>query len=284
MNNKVIRGVILMAAAMLVIPMADGFGKALSANYSPLYISWARYVVASIVILPIAFFSVGTRIFPSERLGSHFLRTIFLMASMTFFFVSISMIPLPTATASYFVAPFIAAILAVLVLGEKFNRIKLAALVLGSVGALTILRPTSGLEAGVVFAMAAGGLFALYMIATRVASASSHPVRTLVFQCVVGALVLTPQAIWKWSIPLAEHWPLFLGLGAVSIVSHFLSIAAFRYAEASTLAPLVYLELVSSAAIGFVIFGDVPAIHVWIGATVIVAGGLVLLRDKSSNS
>jgi len=281
MKNLALRGIALMSLAMLIIPVADGFGKALSAHYSPLYVSWARYVVASAFVIPIGFMTVGWRVFPRERLGSHLLRTLFLMASMTLFFVSISMIALPVATASYFVAPFIAALLAVFVLKEKLNLIKVIALILGGIGAITILRPTGGVDTGVVLAMAAGGFFALYMIATRVASASSHPVRTLIFQCVVGALVLTPQALWKWSLPAVEHWPYFLGLGAVSIVSHFLSIAAFRYAQASTLAPLVYLELVSSVAIGFFVFGDFPSAHVWIGAAVIVVGGLVLLRDRS---
>jgi len=283
MKNLAFRGIALMSLAMLIIPVADGFGKALSAHYSPLYVSWARYVVASAIIVPIGLMTVGWRIFPRERLGSHLLRTLFLMASMTLFFVSISMIALPVATASYFVAPFIAAVLAIFVLKEKLNTVKIVALVLGSVGAITILRPTGALDTGVLLAMGAGGFFALYMIATRVASATSHPVRTLIFQCVVGALVLTPQALWKWSLPAIEHWPYFLGLGVVSIISHFLSIAAFRYAQASTLAPLVYLELVSSAAIGFFIFGDMPSTHVWIGAAIIVVGGLVLLRDRSSS-
>jgi len=61
---------------------------------------------------------------------------------------------------------------------------------------------------------------------------------------------------------------------------HFLSIVAFRYAQASILAPLVYLELLGGAVIGFFMFGDVPDVYIWIGAvTIMVAGSMTLERS-----
>ena len=74
---------------------------------------------------------------------------------------------------------------------------------------------------------------------------------------------------------------LFAGLGIISAVAHLLTIVAFRLADASTLSPLVYLELVGSAAIGFMIFSEIPTFSTIAGAALIIVSGLVLLRQPA---
>ncbi|MGI9404920.1 MAG: DMT family transporter [Hyphomicrobiaceae bacterium] len=276
--SNAVLGVVLMSLAMLMIPLVDGLAKHLSGAHSPLFISWARYAVACFIVLPFAVVRYGRAVLPRERLGSHLLRTVFLMAAMTLYFLAIARIPLATAISAYFVGPILATVLAVMWLGERLTVRKILALVLGFAGAMLILRPDGQLEPGILLAMGSGAFFALYLIATRQASQSSDPLKTLVFQCLVGALLLTPQAFWAWSVPMPAEVPFFLAMGILSALSHILSITAFRYAEASTLAPLVYLELVASALVGFYVFGDLPGTSVWLGAAVIVAGGLLLLR------
>ena len=269
-----------MTLAMLLIPVVDGLAKHLSADYSPAFIGWARYAVASLVVLPFAVFSHGRRIFPQNNLRPHILRTVFLTSAMTLFFFAIAITPLATAISAYFVAPLIATLLAVLFLGERLTLRKTLSLVAGFAGAMIILRPGADLDPGVLLAMGAGALFALYVITTRQASQQSDPVRTLVFQCVVGTALLTPLAIWAWTVPKADEIWLFLTMGIVSALSHLLSITAFRHAEASTLAPLIYLELVAAAGIGFVFFGEIPDLAIWLGAGIIVASGLLLTRTR----
>lgn len=275
-------GIALMTLAMLSIPMVDGLAKYLSPDHSPLFIAWARYAVASVFVVPFAFFRFGTRIFPSERTASHLLRTFFLVIAMSLYFLAIARIPLATAVSAYFVGPIFAVFLAVVVLGERITMRKFASLAFGFVGAIVIVRPGSSIDLGIILALGAGLFFAFYLIATRQASQASDPVKTLAFQCTVGALLLTPQAILSWSMPTREALPYFAGLGLLSAASHLLSITAFRYADASTLSPLVYLELIGAAAIGFVAFGDVPGASTIIGAALIVIGGLVLIDRRTS--
>ncbi len=272
------KGILLMSLAMLSIPLVDGLAKHLSADYSPLFISWARYVVACMIVVPIVMATRGSKIFPSKRLGAHTLRTVFLVTSMTLYFMSIAIIPLATAVSAYFVAPIIAVVLSLIFLKEKLTIRKLLSLILGFGGAMVILRPTSDIEFGILLAFGAGAFFALYMIATRQASQQSDPFKTLAFQCVMGAVLLAPQGIWTWTTPALDDLVFFLGLGAFSTISHLLSIKAFGYADASTLAPLVYLELVATAAIGYVFFTEVPELATIIGASFIVIGGLVLIK------
>jgi drug/metabolite transporter (DMT)-like permease len=273
-------GVLLMTVAMLIIPMVDGIAKHLSATHSPLYISWARYVIACIVVLPFATSRHGWRFLPQTQLGTHLLRTALLVAGMTCYFLAIARVAMAAAATAYFVGPIIAMALAVVFLRERLTTRKVISIALGFIGTLIVLRPTTGIDAGLLLALVSGVCIALYLIATRHASQHTDPVRTLAFQCLVGALLLTPQGVGFWSAPaVAELW-IFLAMGALSAISHILSITALRLAEASMLAPLIYLELLGATVIGYLAFAEVPSVHVWIGAAAILAGGAMLLPGK----
>jgi drug/metabolite transporter (DMT)-like permease len=272
------KGIVLMSVAMLVVPFADGLAKYLSADYSPLFLSWARYAAASAIVLPLAAARGGGRLFPAERVGAHTLRTVFLVIAMTLYFLALARIPLASAVSAYFVGPIVAAVLAVAVLKERLTVRKMLSLALGFVGSLVILKPGGTIEPGLFMAFGSGLFFALYMIATRQASKDSDPLATLAFQCVVGTLLLTPQAIASWSTPAPGDLVFFAGLGVFSAVGHLLSIAAFRLSDASMLAPLVYVELIGAAAIGYLAFHEVPGPSTLIGAGLIVAAGLTLVR------
>ena len=268
---------------MLGVPLVDGTAKFLSSDYSPLFIGWARYAVATLIVLPLAFKMHGKQIFPEEQRFAHLVRTAFLVTAMTLYFLAIARIPLALAVSAYFVGPIFAVVLSVLFLGEKMTWQKAVSLALGFAGTLIILRPTGEIEIGIIMAFGAGLFFALYLIATREASQRSDPIKTLAFQCVVGSVLLAPQAAFTFEVPSLDVLYLFLALGLFSAIAHILTILAFRLADASTLSPLVYLELVGTAIIGFLIFKEIPTIATVVGAALIVISGLVLaLRSKAT--
>jgi len=275
-----------MTVAMLSIPLVDGLAKYLSRSYSPLFISWARYAVACLIVLPIAAATHGHLLFPAERRASHVFRTLFLVTAMTLYFLSIARIPLATAASSYFVGPIIAVVLSVIVLKERMTSRKALSLILGFVGSLVILRPGGSMDLGILLALGAGIFFAFYLIVTRQAAQDSDPVKTLAFQCAIGMVLLTPQALVSWSAPAWSDLLFFAGLGLFSAISHILSIVAFRLADASTLAPLVYVELIGAALIGYFAFNEIPGTPTVVGAGFIIAAGLLLLQrqDRQGDS
>ncbi len=281
-NSSDLRGIILMAIAMLGVPMVDGIAKYLSADYSPLFIGWARYAVASLIVIPLAYRYHGMRMFPEDQRFAHLVRTAFLVTAMTLYFLAIARIPISLAVSAYFVGPIVAVALSVLFLKETFTRWKLLSLVLGFVGSIIVLQPSGDIEIGLIMAFGAGLFFALYLIATRQASQNSDPIKTLAFQCVLGTVLLSPQAAFTFELPQLDVLWLFAGLGIISAIAHLMTILAFRLADASTLSPLVYLELVGSAAIGFVIFSEIPTLSTIAGAALIIISGLVLLRKPAA--
>jgi len=271
-----------MVGAMLVIPVVDGIAKYLTADYSAVFIGWARYAFAALLVLPLAVMRYGRRIFPPERRAAHFLRTVFIILAMTLYFMAIATIPLATAATTALIGPIAAVVLSVFFLREQLTPRKLISLALGVAGSLVILGWNGSVEPGVLYALGSGLSFGCYMVATRHASRDSDPIQTLSFQVFFGALLLTPFALFSWSTPAAGDLVFFAGIAVLSTLSHVMSISAFRFADASTLAPLVYVELVGVAIIGYFAFDEIPTLTTVFGAALIVAAGAILIRRSAA--
>jgi drug/metabolite transporter (DMT)-like permease len=195
---------------------------------------------------------------------------------MTSFFFAITRIPLATAFGGYFLGPVIAAVLGARLLGEKITVWRLGAAITGLIGAYFIVRPGADLRFGSLLAVLSGALFAGYLVTTRMAASTTPPVDALRFQCVFGALLLTPFAVLHWSWPTEEELLLIAIRRAVSAICHFMVIAAFRYAEAAVLSPLAYLELVTAVVFGQIVFSELPDRLAFVGIAFIVLSGLII--------
>lgn len=276
-----IRGIMLMAMGSAIIPLADGIAKVLSENHSALLVSSGRYFAASLLLLPIAFLRHGrSALPPRHRLKPHIVRTILMVTAMTLFYAAIVTIDLATAVSAFFVGPIVASVTAVFLLGEKMTPSKITALALGFAGAIIIARPGADMSSGVLLALASGVCFGFYLVSTRLASGETSPLQALVFQNLFGSVILLPQAVLTWSTPSGYEILLLLAMGLISLFCHTLTINAFRHADATTLAPLSYVELVTSAAIGYLWFTQLPEPNVWIGAAFVAAAGLVLIFTR----
>jgi drug/metabolite transporter (DMT)-like permease len=273
-----------MAGSSLIVPIVDGIAKLLSESFSPLFIAWARYAIATVIVMSIAFvrFKFKWNLFPRANLVAHFLRTLCLVVAMTLFFMALQWTSLATAITAYFSSPVIAMVLSVLILKERVSATKIVSLCLGMIGALVVLRPFAGGERGAALALLAGVFHAIYLIATKLAVKESDPIKTLAFQYVVGTALLTPQAAMTFNAHSSNLAWLFVALGVLSALAHFLTILAFQYAEASMLSPLVYLELIGATFFGLIVFGNVPDPPTIIGAVFIAAAGLILHRTRSA--
>lgn len=281
-TSQTLKGVLLMVGAMLIIPLVDGIAKYLTADYSAVFIGWARYAFAAILALPLAALRHGRRIFPLERRAAHLMRTVFIILAMTLYFMAIATIPLATAATTALIGPIAAVVLSVIFLKEQLTLRKLVSLALGVAGSLVILGWNGSVELGVLYALGSGLSFGCYMVATRHASRDSDPIQTLAFQVFFGGLLLTPFVFFSWSTPAWGDLIFFAGIAVLSTLSHVMSITAFRFADASTLAPLVYVELIGVAIIGYFAFDEIPGWTTVIGAALIVAAGAILIRRSAA--
>ncbi|WP_300061874.1 DMT family transporter [uncultured Roseobacter sp.] len=271
----------LMASAMFLIPIRDGLAKYMSDTLPVFAIAWGTYCAAALIAAPIAIRKHGRGAIVPAGLPSQTARTLLLVGAMTMFFFSVRTVPLANAIAAYFVAPFVAAALAPFVLKERFTWAIAGAVTLGFIGVLVVLRPDGNFDANILWAVAAGLLFACYMLATRLAARQAPPLAALCYQSILGAIVLTPFALGAGIEGIGAFLGIFTLIGLLQSASHGLSIAAFRFAPAGILAPLVYLEIVAAVIVGLVAFGDWPVTQTWIGIAIIIAAGSLVALPRN---
>jgi drug/metabolite transporter (DMT)-like permease len=276
-------GILFMIAATQVVPLMDGFAKYLSPRYSAWQLTWARFFVHLLVLAPVVLLKFGPRDLWPQKPMVQLARGAFLAVATVLFFAAIATIPIADALALLFGYPLLVTVLSPLVLGEKVAARSWVAVAIGFVGILVILRPGFvALEWGSLLSIAAGGAYAAYFLATRRVSGTAHPLVTLAYTGVPGAIGLSIVAPAYWVPPRLEDLPLLAGIGLSAGLGHFLLILAFERAPASVLAPLGYAEIVMATAIGYFVFGDFPDRWTWIGIAIVVASGTyVLIREKS---
>ncbi|MFW5834432.1 MAG: DMT family transporter, partial [Pseudomonadota bacterium] len=180
-----------------------------------------------------------------------------------------------------FLSPLIASGLAVLLLGERSTWRRWAAVTMGFAGALAVLQPGAALPLGGLWAVLAGTLFGGYVICARLTGQGRDSSLVALFaQTAFAAVVLSPFALWQWSDVDARTVGLVLAIGLVSGVCHLAMLEAYRRSEATLLAPIMYLELVTATVLGLVLFGDWPNAVAWMGMALVVAAGVVVQRGR----
>ena len=144
------------------------------------------------------------------------------------------------------------------------------------------MRPEAGFEPGALLALAGGALLGGYLAATRGARDPADPLSTLAVQSLLGTALIAAFAL-AGGLPAPS--PALAGgalaLGAISAVCHGLTVAAYRRAEATALAPFLYFNLLTATAAGFLWFGETPGPGTLAGLTAIALGGTItLIRSK----
>jgi drug/metabolite transporter (DMT)-like permease len=163
-------------------------------------------------------------------------------------------------------------------LGERLEMARIIAILVGLAGALVIVRP--GSELFTPYALLPLGMAvcnALYQILTRKVAGIEHPLTSLIWGAIVGAVLLSALAPFVWVRPQAvSHGALILLIGVLASIGHFLLIKAYDHASASLLAPYTYSVLVWAILLGWLVFGDFPDGWSLAGMAIIVLSGMYL--------
>ncbi len=272
-----VAGILLLVAAAILIPVSDGFAKMLAQDLPAAQIVWLRYGAQTLLILPVALWWHGRRIFRTQKPLTQALRSALITAAAFCFFSAITTIPLADTVAVFFINPFVVTALSPLVLGERVGIWRWSAVITGFLGTMILVRPGFGsLEVGHLFAMGAGTAFALFVLVTRRLAGGDPPLVTT-FLTGIGALVLSSLAaplVWV-DMKLPQAWPV-IGMGVLGCLFSILVILAYERARASQLAPFGYVEIAAAAAVGWIMFGDFPDLLSWVGIGVIAASGTVI--------
>jgi drug/metabolite transporter (DMT)-like permease len=275
-------GVALLILAMLLTPAADAVAKMLSADLGPMAIAFVRYLSAGLIAVAVARgLRRGIRVPAGDRVGV-VLRTALIMAAMTALIAALGMVPMAKAVGGFLIAPVVSGLLGMLVWGERPTLPRLVGSGVSIVGAALLMRPEAGFEPGALLALLGGALLGAYLAATRGARDAPDPLSTLAVQSLLGAALIAPFALaGGLPAPSPALATGALALGAISAVCHGLTVAAYRRAEATALAPFLYFNLLTATAAGFVWFGETPDGTTFAGLAAIALGGMItLIRSK----
>ena len=271
-----LRGILLTVAAVGFFVCMDTTAKYLSQWYPVPGIVWARYVINLAML--IAWFTVRGELkrVRTAQPGIQLARGFLLAAATFLYFTSLRVLPLADAAAISFVLPLFVAVLAVPMLGESLDMPRSIAILAGLVGALLIVRPgTSVFTWYALLPVCMAVCNALYQILTRKVAGVEHPLTSLVWGAIVGAVLLSAAAPFYWQAPdRASHWALLGLIGLLASIGHYLLIRAYEYAGATLLAPFTYTIMVWAVLLGFIVFGQLPDGWSVAGMAVIVASGL----------
>jgi drug/metabolite transporter (DMT)-like permease len=253
--------------------------KLLAGSLPVVEIVWARTLVHTVFVVALFGPRHGWwRLFVTRRPAIQLTRSVLLLVSTLLFFTAIGRVPLADATAVSFTSPLLVAALAGPVLGERVDLKHWLAIALGFAGALIVIRPAGGATNPYLFLVVANSAcYAAYQILTRRVARFDRPETSVTYSALIGMLALSLIAPFSFTAPAGgAEWAMLATMGLLGGLGHYYVARGLTLGPASILSPFHYVQLVGAAAMGFLVFGDVPSLWTWVGAAVIIASGLYI--------
>ena len=273
--DRPFRGIALILASTVFLGASDVTAKYLSATLPSIEIAWIRFLVFALIMSPAML--PGSPLFAlhSRRPGLQVMRGLALLGSSLFFISGLRYLPIAEASATGFVSPIFVTALSIVFLGESVGVRRWIATALGLIGVLIILRPGTGaFHPAAFFPIISALSWACTLIMTRIMSGREHALTTMTYSSIVGLGVLCALAPFVWVAPTWHDIAFGIFIGVASTLGQWIVVLAFRYADASVLAPFSYTQLLWVSILGFIVFGEVPDIWTVTGAAFIVGSGL----------
>jgi drug/metabolite transporter (DMT)-like permease len=273
--DRPFKGIALVLASTIFLGTSDVTAKYLSATLPSIEIAWIRFLVFAVIMTPAMMPASPLYALQTNRLGLHLMRGAALLGSSLFFISGLRFLPIAEASATGFVAPLFVTALSIIFLGEKVGLRRWIATGVGLVGVLIILRPGTGaFHPAAFFPLVSALAWACTLIMTRMMSGTERAITTMTYSSIAGLFILSALVPFVWVTPTWHDIAFGILIGVASTAGQWIVVLAFRYADASVLAPFSYTQLLWVSVLGFFIFGEVPDAYTITGAAFIVASGL----------
>lgn len=267
-----------MCLASTLFPLMNGLVQVLGPRYAVEQIVWARTITHLIFIVALFAPRHGAALIRTAAPKWQLARSIALLISTLCFFTGVRHLPLAKAASISFTAPLIVTLLAWPMLGERIKLDRLAAVVVGMIGVLVVVRPGSEVfQWHSLYIVGSATCYAFYQIFTRRVAAHDTAETSAVYSALVGTLVMSFVVPFVWKAPdNGLDIVMFLALGVLGGLGHYCVARAMTYGPANIIAPFQYWQLVGSVAVGYAITALLPDTMTWIGAAIIMSAGLYI--------
>jgi drug/metabolite transporter (DMT)-like permease len=304
MKNNNPKGIILILAAMLVFSFQDSLMKYIYNSVALYEVYFIRTLISFIVIIIFLKLLKKPIIFKTHYPFLTLCRIILFFFGFSSFYIALTIMPLATATALFFVTPFLITIFAKFILKDQIGPRRWLAVIVGFVGVYIILNPDfDSFDYLSLTPILCAFCYSLSMIIIKITS-KKDDVYSQMFQFYIGATIISTifyffigdgqyntidnpaaQFIFReWFSNLKFSLIYMIVLGFTAAVAFVLVFSAYRIASPAVISPFEYSILIWSTLSGWIFFDEIPNTNTFIGMILIVFGGIyIFVREKAQD-
>jgi len=279
-----LRGMAWMALAGFLFCLLNTVARRLAQDLDPFQTQFLRYLAGLIVLLPFILHA-GLAAWTPHSIRGQVWRGLVHTAGLLLWFSALPHVALADMTAIGFTGPIFIMVGAVIFLGEPRVRARLVAAGIGLLGVLVVVAPQfTGAGDGFwsLVMLASAPLFAASFLITKALTRRDRPEVIVAWQAITVAVLTLPFALPGWIWPTAEQWGWFLVTGLLGSAGHWCLTEAFRIADMSATQPVKFIDMIWAAALGWLVFADVPAATTFAGAAIIFVSTTWIARREAT--
>lgn len=292
--DRPLLGILLMLLFCMLAPITDAAAKLLSTVVPLGMMLIVRFLLQSLILAPIVMASTRTWYMTPRIYTIAAARAVLHILGMMGMITALRYLPLADAVAITFVMPFIMLLLGKYVLGEEVGARRLIACIVGFIGTLLVIEPS--FDAVGWFALLPLGVavvFSVFVLLTRQIAKETDPITLQAVNGIMALALLVPMmalarvywpdwGMWRWHMPDTRSLWLLGLIGVMGTVAHLVMTWSLRFAPAATLAPMHYLEIPFTTAVGWIVFSDLPGPKASLGIAITMAAGLyMIMRERA---
>jgi len=273
------RGIAFILCASFCAVGSSAFTKQLSADFSAFQIGFVRVLVTLTCIAPFILKSQFRGLWPA-RLKLMVFRSFNAGLIILLNIYAVSHMPLVDFTAITFTTPLFVIVLSFLVFRQVPDLARTIATLIGFFGVLLMVRPTGEISGAFGAAIAGAFCLGLGVILIRILSGQESQVRLLLWSNGMLGLILIVPTLQNWTAPSPEQWTLLMAAGLMGTLTQTFILLAYTRGEPVVIAPFDYSRILIAVAAGMLFFNEVPDVFTFLGATLVIATGVYMAREK----
>ena len=301
-NNP--KGIIFILLAMMIFSVQDSLMKYIYTFVSLYEVYLVRTIVSLVIILLFLKLTKKPIVFKTQYPLLTFCRVILFFFGFSSFYISLTVMPLATATALFFVSPFLITIFANFFLKEHIGHRRWAAVIIGFIGVYIVLNPDfSNFDYLSLTPILCAFCYSISLIIIKKTS-EKDSVYTQTFTFYLGAIIISSifyffigdgqvnttnhpasQFIFReWFENLETSMLLMIATGFTASIAFLLLFTAYSIASPSVVSPFEYSILLWSSLSGWIFFDEILTLRTFVGIFIIVASGIyIFIREKAQD-
>ncbi|WP_168464633.1 DMT family transporter [Wolbachia endosymbiont of Ctenocephalides felis wCfeT] len=274
-GNSYSIGVIWFTLSLFSSAINDVIAKYLGLRLNSFELAFFRFLFSTVTLIPFIIY-YGIKTLKTNNFIIQIIRGVLLFLGMTSWNYGLTVGSVTTATIVSFSIPLFVLLLAVLFLNENIIWQRWVVVIIGFIGIAITLKPSSDPKIFIVAAL----FFSLLDIINKRIVVQESIISMLFYSALTTTIFSIPPSLLYWQTPSFLELMLLFILGVNANLILFFILKAFAIVDATALAPYRYFELVISAVVAYLIFGEFPDKNIWYGALILISSTLFIIYSE----